>query len=89
MSYLKSSTPIITQRDKNQITIPSGITKNIGATKGSKYKAIINTKGNIELMLLKDNIGKYKGSINTNESAVDLIRKERSGDESKSDKVYE
>ena len=72
---------IILQRDKNQITIPSAIVKKIGAKKNSKYRAIINKNGNIELELVLNDIAKYARSVKADKSAVEIIREERQKDE--------
>lgn len=82
--FMSDSNNIITiQRDKNQITLPSSIVKKIGAKKGTKYRLIINQKGNMEFVIIKNDIRKYMGSLKNQQSAVQMIRQERQKDDQK------
>jgi antitoxin component of MazEF toxin-antitoxin module len=75
--------PVVIQRDKNQITIPSSIAKQIKARKGTKYRISIDKHGDILLKVVKNDIRKYSRLIKTDKSAVEMIREERIKDEQK------
>lgn len=81
--------PVVIQRDKNQITIPSSIAKQIKARKGTKYRISIDIHGDILLKVVKNDIRKYAGILKSDKSAVEMIREERIKDEQRSLKKYE
>ncbi|MEI6728603.1 MAG: AbrB/MazE/SpoVT family DNA-binding domain-containing protein [bacterium] len=83
MSYPITAPTVTIQRDKNQITIPSVIAKQINAKKGTKYRVSVDKDGIITLKVIKNDIRKYLGIIKTDKSAVDIIREERLKDEQK------
>jgi|688.fasta_scaffold941618_1 hypothetical protein len=80
---MSDSNIITTQRDKNQITLPSSVVKKIGAKKGTKYRLIINEKGNMEFVIIKNDIRKYMGTLKNEKSAVEIIRQDRQKDDQK------
>lgn len=75
---------IITQRPKNQVTLPKKFTDLTKAKAGTKYKAKINEQGNLELEIVQNDIRKYMGLLQADKSAVALIREERSKDDASS-----
>ena len=81
MSNLKNNSTVTVQRDKNQITIPASIVKQIKAKKGTKYRAEVDSNGNIILKVIKNDIEKYTRLINSNKSAAEMIRESRIEDE--------
>lgn len=82
MSNLKYQV-IVTQREKNQITIPSDIAKKLKAKKGTKYKISIDSNGDIKLQVVKNDIRKYIGIIKPDKQATQIIKQIRKEDETK------
>jgi len=74
MSNLITSPTITIQRDKNQITIPSVIAKQIKVKKGTKYTVSINKNGDVVLKVIKNDIRKYIGILQSEKSAMAIIR---------------